>query len=472
MSRSVHTTADAVRTPWLVELGPLLRLAGPVVTAELGWMTMWLVDVMLVGRVNAEAIGAVSIGGHLFYTIAIFGMGMLLGLDYVVASAFGAGRHADARRALFDGLWLAAALTVALTVVVYAAVPLLGATGIRPSVLRDAIPYLQAMTWSLLPLFMFVALRRYLQAIGLVTPIMLTILAANLVNAAAGWTFIFGHLGAPALGAVGAGWATCFARFFMFGSLAIYLGARERRTRAPRVPLRPDWTRIARLVRLGLPAALQLTLEIGVFGVATLLAGRLEAAALAAHQIALSMAGLSFMVPLGISSAAAVRVGQAVGRHDPDAARRAGWTALAVGAGFMSCAGVAFVVAPRILMRVFTTDAGVIATGRSLLLVAACFQLFDGVQVVATGALRGTGDTRTPMLANLLGHWALGLPVGCWLCFRLGWGIVGMWCGLSLGLVAVAIALLAVWTRRTRRRDAGSPSEWRSAGALSTSAGA
>jgi MATE family multidrug resistance protein len=208
--------------------------------------------------------------------------------------------------------------------------------------------------------------------------------------------------------------------------------------------------RLRRLLSLGTPAAVQILLEAGVFTVVTVLAGQLVPAALAAHQIALNWAATAFMVPLGVSSAAAVRVGHAIGRRDPAGATRAGWTALLLGVLFMSAAAVTFVAAPRPLLRMFTDEATVIQTGVSLLAVAALFQLFDGVQVVATGVLRGLGDTRTPMLWNLVGHWAIGLPLGWWLCFREGWGVAGLWVGLLVGLLVVGTVLLKTWSGRSR----------------------
>jgi MATE family multidrug resistance protein len=435
-----------------LELRPMLQLAWPVVVAEVGWVMMSLVDTMMVGRVSAAALGAVSLGGILFFAIAIFGMGMLLGLDYAVAHAVGAGRVNDAHRALVHGAYLSLVLTVVLTPVLWGIIGVLPSWGIEPSVLAATLPYLRAITWSLLPLLLFSTLRRYLQARGLVKPIMTTLVSANLVNLAGCWVLVFGNLGAPALGAEGAGWATCVSRFYMFGSLLAYVVALERRdsTGLFRTRLRPELAYVRQLVRLGLPAALQTSLEVGVFAAATTLAGKLDAESLAAHQVALSAASFTFMIPLGVSSAAAVRVGHALGRGEEQAAARAGWAALSLGAGFMLTAAVAFVCFPRVILRGFTSEEAVIATGASLLAVAALFQLFDGLQVVATGALRGTGDTRTPMITNLLGHWLLGLPVGYVLCFWRGWGVVGLWCGLSTGLIAVALVLVYAWSRHTR----------------------
>ena len=210
---------------------------------------------------------------------------------------------------------------------------------------------------------------------------------------------------------------------------------------------RLGWGRMRRLLALGAPASATLGLEIGVFTLATALASRLDAASLAAHQIALTLASVTYMVPLGVSSAGAVRVGQALGRGEPAGAARAGWTALMLGAGFMSLAALTFILLPRPLVRLFSGDLGVIGVGATLLVVAAFFQLFDGIQVVCTGGLRGAGDTRTPMVWNLVGHWLVGLPIGYVFCFRLGYGVVGLWFGLSAGLILVGAVLLWKWWR-------------------------
>ena len=203
-----------------------------------------------------------------------------------------------------------------------------------------------------------------------------------------------------------------------------------------------------RLIALGTPAASQVTLEVGAFAAATALAGRLAPASLAAHQIALNLASFTFMVPLGVASAGAVRVGHAVGRKNRIDALCAGWTALFFGALFMSCAAASFLLIPRQLIGAFTANRGVLEIGVSLLFVAAIFQLFDGIQGVATGVLRGLGDTRTPMLWNLVGHWFIGLPLGYLLCFQAGYGVVGLWWGLSSGLIICGVTLLVVWHRR------------------------
>jgi MATE family multidrug resistance protein len=285
---------------------------------------------------------------------------------------------------------------------------------------------------------------------------MLALLGANVVNACVNWVLIYGNLGAPVMGVAGAAWATVLSRVAMMVALLATILYREREARLVSqgrpggvfrvMTIELSWFR--RLLGLGLPAATQLTLEVGAFAAATALAGRLAPASLAAHQIAINYAALTFMVPLGISSAGAVRVGHAVGRRDSQAASRAGWTALLFAVIVMSVAAVAFLAMPRLLLLAFTADVRVLDVGVTLLFVAAVFQLFDGVQGVATGILRGLGDTRTPMLWHLAAHWFIGLPLGYSLCFLLGFDVVGLWWGLSLGLVVCGIALSFVWTRR------------------------
>jgi multidrug resistance protein, MATE family len=442
------------------ELRPMLALATPVVMAELGWVTMGIVDTIMVGGLGPGAIGAVGLASMMFFAVAVFAMGLLLGLDPLVAQAFGARRLDECHRWLIDGLWLSLLVTLPMMGVVFAMNATLPRWGLPPDVLVLARPYLAILTWSLVPLLCYVSFRRYLQAMNLVRPVMYALVAANLVNAAANWVLIHGHFGMPAMGVRGSAYATLAARTFMAGWLLIVIVRHEaHRPAAPGAageklrdtPLGLDLSRVRRLFVLGFPAAAQMVLEVGVFAAATALAGRVSSDALAAHQIALNLAALTFMVPLGIASAAAVRVGQAIGRLDPRGAASAGWTAIAIGVGFMSSAAIAFLFMPRALIRLFTHDAAVLEIGVSLLFVAAVFQLFDGLQGVTTGALRGLGDTRTAMLWNLAGHWIVGLPLGYLLCFRWGLGVAGLWWGLSVGLIICGVALILVWIREGAR---------------------
>jgi MATE family multidrug resistance protein len=435
------------------EFRPMLALAWPVVMAELGWMFMGIVDTIMVGRLAPEAIGAVGLGSSVYVALAVFGMGILLGLDTFVSQAFGARSIVECHRWLLQGLYLALLASAPITLLAMGVARSMPLWGMHPSVLALVEPYLHTVAWGSLPLLVYAACRRYLQAMNLVRPVMFVLLSANLVNAGLNWILIFGHFGVPAMGTTGAAWATVIGRTYMAGALLLVIALHERRNPLglAATPLAIDWHRLGRLVRLGLPAATQVTAEVGVFAAATALAARLDPIQLASHQIALNVASVSFMVPLGVASAGAVRVGQAVGRRDPHDVRHAGWTALAIGVGFMAIAALSFLLAPTVIIRLFTDDATVVATGVGLLAIAAAFQMFDGMQGVATGILRGLGDTRTAMLSNLAGHWLLGMPVAYTLCFTLGWGVRGLWIGLSLGLISVSLVLIVTWAARTRR---------------------
>jgi MATE family multidrug resistance protein len=300
---------------------------------------------------------------------------------------------------------------------------------------------------------LYAAFRRYLQGMGVVRPVMIALVLANILNAFVNWLLVFGHWGAPAMGVRGSAWATVVARIAMASFLLAVILYREhgRRPGLFETSFRLSLERMRRLILLGLPAAGHVTLEVGVFAAATALAGRLAPSSLAAHQIAINFASVTFMVPLGVASAGAVRVGHAVGRRDAAGAARSGWTALLFGVLFMGTAAATFLVIPRALIGAFTRDQSVLAIGVSLLMVAAIFQLFDGLQGVATGVLRGLGDTRSPVFWNLAGHWCIGLPLGYTLCFAGGMDVIGLWWGLSTGLIICGIGLLIVWTRRVTR---------------------
>jgi multidrug resistance protein, MATE family len=433
------------------EFRPTLRLAIPLVLAELGWMSMAIVDTMMVGRLpnSATAIGAVSLGSSIFIVLALFGGGLLLGLDTLVSQAFGEGKREDCHRSLIHGIYLSFALTPLLAAPVWLLPRLLGGLQIDPPVLSLTIPYTKALAAGLLPLLLYFAVRRCLQAMNMVKPVAFALVSANLINALGNWIFVYGKFGMPALGAVGSGWSTAVARTYLALVLVGYLlwYDRKHRTELLKTPVDIDLPRIRRLITLGFPAALQFTLESGVFALVTALIARLGAVPLAGHQIALNTVAFTYMVPLGIASAAAVRVGQAIGRKDPQGAGDAGGTAILIGASFMALASVGLLVAPYWIARMYTPDTAVIRSTRLLLAAGAAFQLFDGLQTVATGALRGAGDTRTPMLCHFAAYWLIGLPLGAWLCFKRGWGAFGLWAGLSLALVLIGIVLLLVWRR-------------------------
>jgi len=434
--------------PTSLDLGELTRLAIPVALAQLGLMTMGVVDTVMVGRVSPVDLAAVAVGHLYFFAITVIGMGILFALDPVISQAVGADDPVGVARGVQRGIVLGTGLSVVAMALMVPVGPLLAFFRQPPEVIPIATRYVHALIPAVLPFYVFVVLRQGLQAMGRVRAIVITVIAANLLNAGLDWVFIFGHLGAPALGAVGSAWVTTASRWFtMLALLALawpYVAPTIRPLRREALAVGP----LLRLLRVGGPVGAQQWLEVGVFACAGLLMGSMGAIPLAGHQVALQLAALTFMVPLGVAQATSVLVGQAVGRGDEHGARRATGAGMVTGVGFMALTAVMFLAVPGVLARVFSDDVPVIAAAELLLPIAGVFQVFDGMQVVAAGALRGVGDTRAPMVLNLVGFWLLGLPVSLGLGFGLDWGPTGVWWGLAIGIGAVAILL----TSRVRHR--------------------
>jgi len=432
----------------------MLKLALPLILAELAWMSMGIVDTIMVGHLpnSAEAIGGASLAGILFSVAGIFGIGLLMGMDTLVSQSFGAGNQDDCNRTLWNMVYLTLPLAPVLMGLVELSLHLLHDFGINRGVEGVAEPYMQMLLWSMLPLLLYSGFRRYLQAVDDVKPVPFVLITANVINAAGNWMLIYGKLGMPAMGTRGSALSTVLARIYMAAAMFYFVVRHDRRTRGGlwRVSKRIEPERIWRLLRIGFPAAGQIAFEIGVFSFATAIVAKLDARSLAAHQIALSAVSFSYMVPLGISSAAAVRVGQALGRGDQAGARREGWTAVRLALMFMSSTAILFLAIPRLIARMFSPDPAVIASSTALLAIGAAFQLFDGAQVVTTGALRGMGDSHTAAIVNLIAYWFIGLPAGWYLCFDRGWGARGVWAGLCIGLVLIGSILLWTWQHKTR----------------------
>jgi MATE family multidrug resistance protein len=422
----------------------MLRIAVPLALAELGWMSMGVVDTIMVGRLpdSAVSIGAASVGNALFYAFAIFGIGLMSGFDTLVSQAFGANDWPTARRALASGLGLALCATPVLAGCILGGAPLLKLLGVTAAVRTQAVSFMHVLVWSLPLLLLYTTLRRYIQALHHVRPIAFALVTSNLVNIFGNWLLIFGHWGLPALGVRGSALSTVFARVYLAAVLFIAVRRRDPEAFSQAGDLLNG---VGKLLHLGLPAALTIGFEVGVFNAATALAATLDPVSLAAHTIALNAASITYMVPLGIASAAAVSVGRAVGAGDRREAARAGWTALGLGVIFEIFSALSFLIFPRQIAQLYTHDQRVVSFAVTLLSIAAVFQLFDGLQAIATGALRGLGNTRTPMVWNLLGYWVVGLPLGCWLCFTLHWGAVGLWDGLCLALILTGLGLTVIW---------------------------
>ncbi len=423
-------------------LRPLLRLALPIVGVNVGMMLMGAVDTIMVGRVSPEALAAVALGNIVFFALSIFGVGILLGLDPILAQALGAHDHEGFALGVQRGLVLSAVLAIPISLAFLAAEPVLRLARQPAEVLPLVGTYCRILIPGILPFLAFNVGRQGLQALERVAPVVWTIVLANLANVVFNYVLIFGHFGFPPLGVAGSAWATTASRWVM-ALLLLWLG-RDLLGSAVR-PWRPEtlrWRPLLLLLRLGLPVGIQLELEMAAFSTVALLMGTFGTLHVAGHQIALNLASLTFMVPMGVGMGAAVLVGRAVGRGDPLALRHSAHAALQLGAGFMGCTALLFLAFPTVFARLYTSDAGVVAFAATLLPIAGVFQVFDGLQVVSAGILRGLGETRAPMLINLVGFVGIGVTSSVLLAYRTPLGPLGLWWGLVIGLGVVAAILL------------------------------
>jgi MATE family multidrug resistance protein len=452
------TPAGQVMTAFRAELAALVRLAVPLAIAQGGQALMGVVDTAVVGRAGAVPLAGTGLGNALFMALGVPAIGVMLGLDPLVAQAVGAGDRGRARHLFWQGAWLSLGLAAVLAGPFAVAAPALGRLGIQADVARTGGAYLLWRLPGLPFLFLYFAGRGYLQSLGATRPILVATVVANVVNVPLDVLFVFGGAGlpawagplhaVPAMGAAGAALATTLCTVLQ----AVILG---RAVRA--VPVtgpvirRADRRELRAAVRVGVPIALHIAAEVAVFSLVGVLAARLGAIPLAAHQLAISVASLTFTVALGFGNAGSVRVGWAVGARDREGARRAGLATFGAGAAFMSCSAMLFLAFPDAIARALTADPAVIAAATPLLRIAAIFQISDGVQGVGAGVLRGAGETRFTFLANVAGHWGLGFPVAVALAFGAGAGVTGLWWGFVLGLSAVAAALFWRFLRISAR---------------------
>jgi MATE family multidrug resistance protein len=458
MSDLVSTTF-APRQAWGGELRATVLLAWPLVLTNLAQAALTAVDVVMMGWLGADVLAAGALGSSLYFVGLITGLGLMTATAPMIARELGRNRHSvrDVRRTVRQGLWTAVAVALPIWLILWQGEAILLLIGQEPALAEMAGHYVRALQWALLPFFGYLVLRSFISALERPLWALAVGGGAVVVNAAIAWCLMFGHLGLPKLGIVGAGIATAVSDTLMFVALAVVV-CTDRKFRRYRLFgrfWRADWPRFHELWRLGLPIAATLAFEVTVFNAAAFLMGIIGAASLAAHSIALQIASLTFMVPLGLGQAATVRVGLAHGANDVDGVRRAGWTAFALGVGFMAMTGLAMILAPRALVGIFLdvgdpANAGVIDLAVSFLALAALFQVADGAQVVGAGILRGLHDTRVPMVYAGIGYWGISLPVGVILAFVLGLGGIGIWIGLAAGLLVVAILLVVRWLRRDR----------------------
>jgi len=428
--------------PRRADFDELKNLASPIVLVQVGLMLMGVVDTVMVGHVSPIALASVALGNLYSFGLIIFGLGVLLALDPVISQALGANDHAGVERGLQRGMVLALALSIPTSLLYLAVEPVLTFVRQPAELIPLAAAYVYRVLPAILPFFVFVVLRQSLQAHRRTRPIVITIVVANLLNAVLNYVWIFGKIGFPALGVIGSAWATLVSRWFMALFLLAIGWSHLRPYLSELAPRVLAWRPILRMLLIGAPIGGQMVLEWGAFATIALLMGWLGVVEVAAHQIALNLASLTFMVPVGVSSAASVIVGHAVGRGAPDAVRRASGSALLIVIGFMSLSAIAFIGVPAFFAGLYTDNAEVIALVVLLLPIAGVFQVFDGVQAVALGLLRGLGDTRIPIISSVVGFWCLGIPASLFLAFGFDLGAVGLWWGFVVGLGIVAVFLI------------------------------
>ncbi len=444
---------------WRSEIKATVSLAWPMVLTNLAQTAMTATDVMILGRVGSTTLAASALGSNLYFAPMIFGLGLMLATVPLMAREVGRNRHSvrDLRRTVRQGLWGAVFVAIPIWALLWQGEAMLLAMRQEPALAAEAGLYLRALQWGLLPFYFFIVLRSFIASLG--RPGWATVVAfvAVFVNLVGNWALVFGHLGFPRLGIVGSGIATSIASLTMFLGMALVvtLDRRFRRYRLFGRFWRADWPRFRALLWLGLPIAAMMAFETTLFNAAAFLMGLIGASSLAAYAIVSQIGSVGFMVPLGINQAATVRVGIAYGARSAQDMSRAGWTAYAIGVGFMALAALVMITVPRLLISVFIdihdpANAEVVLLATSFLALSALFQIVDGAQAVDAGMLRGLHDTKVPMIYAAIGYWGVGLPLGVVLAFHFGFAGVGIWIGLSSGLAVVAALLLVRWLRRDR----------------------
>jgi MATE family multidrug resistance protein len=439
---------------WHAEVRATLALAWPIALTNLSQMALLLTDTVMLGHYSATALAASTLGMNIYILAFPLVFGLATAVQPMLAQARGRKLHhvRDMRRTVRQGFWAIAAASVPICCVLWFTGDILRGIGQAPDLADAAQEYVRALMWGLAPFGWFMVLRGHLAALERPKPALVVAALAIAFNALFDWLFIFGNWGFPELGIAGAGWASTASEVFLFVGLACWmqLDRQLRRFHLAGRFWRADWPRFLELFRLGIPVSAMLAFETGVFAVSALLIGFFGPASLAAHAI--NTASVTFMVPMGLAQAATARVGLAVGAGDRAGARRAGWTGILLAAGFMVLCAATLLAVPRQIASLFLDTAdpaapAVLDVAVTLLMLAGLFQVFDGTQSAAAGALRGLKDTATPMWIAGFGYWVIGIPVGAMLGFAAGWQAPGLWCGLVLGLLVVAALLVWRWAR-------------------------
>jgi MATE family multidrug resistance protein len=447
----------ASRAAWIDEIRATLWLAWPMILTNVAQTAMTATDVMMMGRLGANTLAAGALGANLYFAPLMFGLGLILAVSPMMARELGRRRHSvrDIRRTFRQGMWTAIAISIPMWLLLWQAETVLLALGQQPDLAAEAGRYMRTLMWSILPFYGYIVLRSFISAFERPGWALAIVFVAVAFNVLANWCLMFGNLGFPAMGIAGSGLATTISNVLMFAGLVavVSLDRRFRRFRLFGRFWRADWPRFRELWRLGLPIAAMVAFEVTIFNAAAFLMGLIDAPSLAAHAIAMQIASITFMVPLGLGQAVTVRVGRAYGAGDVEGVSRAGWTAYLFSFGFMSLMALTMLAFPRQLIGIFLdledpANLVVVSLGVSFLAYAALFQIVDGAQAVASGMLRGLHDTAVPMIFAGIGYWGVGMPLGALLAFHYGFDGVGIWIGLSSGLAVVAVLLLWRWLGR------------------------
>ncbi len=461
----LNVVADALPTRARVahdmrtELRLTLRLGAPLALGELGWMSTYIVDALMVGRLHDSplAISASSLGNTIFYAIVFLAIYMLNGLETLIAQAFGRGEQEECVYLLVQSFWIVIIATPLVMLGTLGGLRLLPHFGTPREIVVEATRYTHALVWSTAPLMAYMALRKFLQSINSVILISVSLVTASVVNFVGDWALLFGHLGVPALGIAGSGWSTCVVRVYM---LLLLMGGtwwafRRNGYRVRREMLMPDVPRLKALLGIGWPSGVQYFGDLSVSTYMSIICARFGTVLLAAHQVVLDLQAFVYQVPAGLSYATIVRVGQSAGRDSLSEVRRATNASLLLAMGFMTFAATAFAVFGRFWAGLYTNSPAVVVAGAPIFAVCGFMLMGDALYVILESALTGLGDTKTPMTMTLVWNWGIGVPLGYLLAFPLGHSLMGLWIGRAVGSVGAGVTAAVVWRVRMRRLASG-----------------
>jgi MATE family multidrug resistance protein len=420
------------------------KLALPISFGQLGHIMMGVVDSIMVGKIGYESLAAAALVNGLFFLVIVLGIGLSIAATPLIAIAKGAGKNEECGKILNQSLLVNLSFSILLITAIYAISLMIPYMNQSAEVTKQAIPYMQVLTASIFPFLIFQTYRQFLEGLEIPNAPMIIALLANILNAFLNWIFIYGNFGVPAMGLFGAGIATTFTRWVMALSLMLFtIRYKKISVFKPEIKFKPiDFVLMKKLISIGLPSGFQYFLEVACFTFATIMVGWIGSKQQAAHQIALNIASLTYMIMLGISSAGTIRVGYALGKKDERQIKLAGFTAIGMASSLMILFATIIIIMKNILPSYYNSDSEVISYASSLLLLAAAFQLFDGLQASSIGALRGLTDVKIPLVVSIFSYWIFAIPAAWLLGFYFNMGVIGVWIGLTIGLVIIGTSML------------------------------